>query len=119
MKAGLAMESYRFMEQTATGHDGTEETILIEVAPDASRPMMAEELCSRAFQTQDLRTVTVVVAPGTEAETSSVPKGGDVVALYFTDENNTQLYYDPEYTQPVDENAADLEVDVIYYMPAV
>jgi len=108
--------------QTASCHDGAEETVLIEVQHDASRPAMAEELYARAFQTEGLRTVTVVVAAGTGEEASyaaSVPRGGDRIALYLTDEH-AELYSDPECTQRVDLQtvSADYEADTTYYMPA-
>lgn len=108
--------------QTASCHDGAEETVLIEVQHDASRPAMAEELYARAFQTEGLRTVNVVVAAGTGEEASyatSVPRGGDRIALYLPDEH-AELYSDPECTQRVDLQtvSADYEADTTYYMPA-
>jgi len=110
------------MQQTARCHDGSEETVLIEVHHGAARPEMAAELYARAFRTEEVRSVTVVVAAGTDAQasyTASVPKGGDRVALYLPQEDSV-LYYDPECTQSVDLQTAiaDYDSDAVYYMNA-
>lgn len=104
----------------ATYDDGTTETVKSTVQYNADRPEMAEELYKRATQTEDIRTLTVICHAGEENEaaySATVPKGGDIVDIYVGEEFESQLYTDPQCTQPK-ENTVDYNADSTYYVKA-
>lgn len=116
----LNKETYAIEEFTETVmHKNNTTTISLTatVEYNAARPEMAEELLSHATQTENLRTVTVIVAPDTPDEKTysvSVPVGDDV-EIYKPDKYK-KMYMDRNCTQDLP-STTDLSKDATYYIP--
>ncbi|MDO4732209.1 MAG: hypothetical protein Q4B50_01650 [Bacillota bacterium] len=119
----LDAENYciRSFSQVATFTDGDFAQQIVTVDQGAYRPDAVENLYLRLSQTDEIRTVTVVLDPLTEEERSysvTVPKGGDEVIPYCSQEYSGGMYLDPECTIPF-AGEVDYENDMTFYIPAV
>jgi len=104
---------------TVIYRDGTTKVVSSQADYAAERPEALDEIATRAKQTVNVRTVTVVVDPGTENEKTysvSVPKGDGAVP-HFTEEYGYKLYLDVECTQRY-YGGTDMTKDLTIYVPA-
>ena len=116
----VAGDDYRLLSavQTNTFADGTTSSITVSAAYNVERLEKAQELYDKLTQTEDVRTVTLVLDPGTPEEASysvTVPKGGDRVAPIYPEEYGAELYLDAECTQVFD-GATDYNTDMTLYL---
>lgn len=98
--------------------DGTVREITETIEYDAEMPEKAAELYSRLTQTENVRTVTLVLDPGTAEEASysvTVPKGDRVFPVYPEDYSDV-LYMDAACTQEFS-SADDYDTDLTLYAP--
>ncbi|MBQ6808301.1 MAG: hypothetical protein IJP07_03960 [Firmicutes bacterium] len=111
----------RTFTQIAMFTDGEMARQIVTVDQGAYRPDIAENLYMRLSQTDEIRTVTVVLDPLTEEERSysvTVPKGGDEVIPYCSQEYSGGMYLDPECSIPF-AGEVDYENDMTFYIPRV
>lgn len=120
MEYRLDPDTYAIEEFTETiMHSNNTTTISLKttVEYDTDCPEMATTLYQHATQTDNLRTVTVVVAPDTSQEKSysiQVPKGDDV--KYAKPDKYKKMYADRACTKDLPDTI-DLKADATYYIP--